>query len=251
MPAPSPVTDLVDAAGAGVQRILVQRHVEHVGVGRRRCPGCRCRGGRRSRRSATRSPAAASAAAVTATLLNRQNPIARVGVAWCPGGRTAQNAASASPAPSRSTASRPAPAARQRRLARTRPDTTVSASRYPPPRVAEPLDARRCTRPGVDPLDLGVGRRRPPRPAPPPRRGRARSSPAHRLEARRSLRVDRARVVLEETGSAASRIPTTPGYGPPGRRARLGRLLLGDAGRILDWRVCALVPTPLSGHGRR
>ena len=37
---------------------------------RRRCPGCRCRGGRRSRRPAHARPAPASAAAATATLLS-------------------------------------------------------------------------------------------------------------------------------------------------------------------------------------
>ena len=60
----------------------------------RRCPAFRCRGARPSRRSATRSPASASAAAAIATLFNRQKPIARGAVAWCPGGRTATKAAS-------------------------------------------------------------------------------------------------------------------------------------------------------------
>ena len=86
---------------------------------RRRCPACRCRGGRRSRRSAPARPAPASAAAATATLLRRQKPIARVGVAWWPGGRTAQNAAVAVPVVE---APRPR-STRRRRRARPRPTT--------------------------------------------------------------------------------------------------------------------------------
>jgi hypothetical protein len=47
-----------------------------------------------------------------ATLLKRQKPIARAGVAWCPGGRTAQNARFASPRITMSVAFTTAPAAR-------------------------------------------------------------------------------------------------------------------------------------------
>ena len=89
---------LAQSPGPRVQGVLVERGVGDAARRSRRCPGCRCRGGRRSRRPAPARRASASAAAVTATLLNRQNPIDRVGVAWCPGGRTAQNALSAVPA---------------------------------------------------------------------------------------------------------------------------------------------------------
>ena len=97
----------------------------------------------------TRSPASASAAAVTATLLNRQNPIAWVGSAWWPGGRTAQNAASASPRRRASTAVSPAPAAR-RAADHDAGTAVVSASSRPPPvwqkRSSAPMYVGVCTR---------------------------------------------------------------------------------------------------------
>ena len=65
-----------------------------------------------------------------ATLLNRQNPIARVGSAWCPGGRTAQKAFWTLPAITRSTAATTAPAARS--IASPEPgETCVSGSSEP------------------------------------------------------------------------------------------------------------------------
>jgi hypothetical protein len=63
---------------------------------------------------ATFSPAKAARAA-TATLLNRQKPMPRVAVAWCPGGRTSANPFATSPA---STAS----------VARTSPPAAISAA---------------------------------------------------------------------------------------------------------------------------
>ena len=55
----------------------------------RRCAACRCRGAGPSRRSGrARALARRRYAAPTATLLNRQKPMARWRSAWCPGGRT-------------------------------------------------------------------------------------------------------------------------------------------------------------------
>ena len=45
-----------------------------------------------------------------ATLLNRQNPIARVGVEWWPGGRTRQKAEAISPSSTASVAASTPPA---------------------------------------------------------------------------------------------------------------------------------------------
>ena len=80
----------------------------------RRCPACRCRGGRRSRRwprALSRCWRSACAAA-TATLLNRQKPIGLSPVAWWPGGRTAQKRARRRRPCTASTAATTAPAAR-------------------------------------------------------------------------------------------------------------------------------------------
>ena len=88
---------------------------------------CRCRGARRSRRSArARGRAPARAAAATATLLNRQKPIARSASAWWPGGRTRRTRGRALPVEHalhrvRSTA----PAAQQRRRVGARPGLGV------------------------------------------------------------------------------------------------------------------------------
>ncbi len=103
---------LVRGAGARVEGVLVRARGRARRAGARRRPGCRCRGARPSRGwrpSAPRRARAASAA--TATLLKRQKPIARSGVAWCPGGRTRQKAFSARPASTSVTASTAAPAA--------------------------------------------------------------------------------------------------------------------------------------------
>ena len=132
----------------------------------RRCPGCRCRGGRRSRRSAPARPAPASAAAVTATLLNRQKPIDRVGVAWWPGRpHRAERAVGLARRRGASTASSPAPAAEQRgvvgRVVHRRVGVDPAAAlRADPWRSARPGPAS-CTRSssaargrsGHDPLD--------------------------------------------------------------------------------------------------
>src|SRR5262249_55978677 len=65
-------------------------------------------------------------------LLNRQKPMLRTGVAWCPGGRTRQRAVVSGPFSTLSTAALHAPAA----ASATRNDfalTTVSGSMRPPP----------------------------------------------------------------------------------------------------------------------
>ena len=59
VPAPAPAPGLVGVAGevrVGAVGVGVQRDVQHVGRGRRRAAGCRCRGGsrRRARRPARR-----------------------------------------------------------------------------------------------------------------------------------------------------------------------------------------------------
>ena len=58
------------------------------------------------------APPDARVQAATAALLNRQNPIGRLGSAWCPGGRTAAKAARAQPSITASTAMQAPPAAR-------------------------------------------------------------------------------------------------------------------------------------------
>jgi len=69
-------------------------------------------------------------AAPTATLLNRQNPIASLRVAWWPGGRTAQNARRTWPLLSTaSTAATTAPAARSAASAEPG-DSAVSSSSH-------------------------------------------------------------------------------------------------------------------------
>src|SRR6201998_4336096 len=107
----------------------------------------------------TPSCAIASSAAI-ATLLNRQNPIARSGSAWWPEGRTPQKPSLASPASSALVISHAAPAACLAARNEGSP-TAVSASIAPPPageaEIANGLHERRR----VDQLQLGlVGRRR-------------------------------------------------------------------------------------------
>ena len=86
-----------------------------------------------SRTSTRSSPSESSACrAATATLLNRQKPIARAGSAWWPGGRSPQNPNGASPATSASTSAHAPPAACS--AASYDPAlATVSASNAPPP----------------------------------------------------------------------------------------------------------------------
>ena len=75
-----------------------------------RCRWSRCRGGRPSRGPArARQPVQRSSAcrAATATLLNRQKPIARAGSAWCPGGRCTRGAASGRRRPAAGRRARP------------------------------------------------------------------------------------------------------------------------------------------------
>ncbi len=85
----------------------------------------------------TRSRPCASRAccAATATLLNRQKPIARSASAWCPGGRWMENPVGALPASSRST-SETAPPQACGAAVNEPAETTVSASIRAPPRAA-------------------------------------------------------------------------------------------------------------------
>ena len=73
----------------------------------------------------------AACAAIT-TLLSRQNPIARVAVAWWPGGRTTAKAGV--PSSAERAAAIAAPAACTAAFQLSAP-TTVSASTRPPPRA--------------------------------------------------------------------------------------------------------------------
>ena len=88
---------LVLGAGAGIERHLVRRAVEHATDRPRRCPACRCRDARPSRRwrRARRRAAVCAWRAAIAALLNRQKPIAVVFSAWWPGGRAATKTLSA------------------------------------------------------------------------------------------------------------------------------------------------------------
>jgi hypothetical protein len=91
---------------------------------------------------ATRSrPCASACAAPTATLLNRQNPIARSRSAWCPGGRTAQNALRHSPDSTRSVARRP-PRRVPRGVERVRIHRRVGIEKVQPVRRTLGLDQR-------------------------------------------------------------------------------------------------------------
>jgi hypothetical protein len=88
-------------------------------------------------RIATRStPCAARACvAATATLLKKQNPIARAASAWCPGGRSAEKPQDSPPASRESTSATAPPAARS--AASNVPGATiVSMSIAPPPAAA-------------------------------------------------------------------------------------------------------------------
>src|SRR3954453_22538362 len=73
--------------------------------------------------------------AARATLLNRQNPMLWVGVAWWPGGRTRHRAVVSGPVITASTAAAHAPAA-ARATSNDAGLTIVSASSIPPPRSA-------------------------------------------------------------------------------------------------------------------
>ena len=78
-PRPSPHPGLEQGAGAGVQRVLVERDVGDAGVVVERVLRAVAVVGVVVDDRAPARPASASAAAVTATLLNRQNPMAWVG----------------------------------------------------------------------------------------------------------------------------------------------------------------------------
>src|SRR5437868_1957039 len=80
-----------------------------------------------------------------ATLLSRQNPMARSGRAWWPGGRSARNAPSPSAPVSASTAARPAPAARTA-AGHDPADIEVSGSIVPPPCSARASSRSTCRR---------------------------------------------------------------------------------------------------------
>ena len=160
VPAPAPVPGLVEPAGARIERPLVQRHVEDVGSALEDVlgavavvrvpvddraparPGRRARPRRPRRCSAGRSPSRARAP--------------RGGRAGGP----RRNAASAVAA----RRARRSPRAR-RRPRRARPRTSarrppVSASSWPPPARAQPLE-RVEVRGRVHPLELGPGRAAP------------------------------------------------------------------------------------------
>ena len=160
----------------GIERPLVQRDVQDVGVGVEDVLGAVAvvRVPVDDQRPAR--PRSRSAAAATATLLSRQKPIAWSGSAWWPGGRTAQNAASPSPRSSASTAASPEPAARTAAShdAAEADGVGVEVAAAPPRRT--PRAGRGSRR--VHPLELGPGRaarRKLPRPR---RRGRPRAGPS-------------------------------------------------------------------------
>ena len=94
---------------------------------------------------------------MTATLLNMQNPMHRVAVAWWPGGRTAQKPTVPSPASSRRTSSRPDPAASMATSNEDGP-TRVSASMAPPP-AAQNRSSASTSSGRVDRLHRGARRR--------------------------------------------------------------------------------------------
>ena len=144
---------LVGAAGARIERPLVERDEEHVSGRPRRSPACRCRGGRPSRRSRrARAPSSACAQrAAIATLSKRQKPIARCGSAWWPGGRTSANASCVDRLRS-SSRPRAAPPRTTSRWQTVSPSSQVSRSIG-----CDPLDVRRA---------CGSAARRPRRAAP-------------------------------------------------------------------------------------
>ena len=128
---------------------------------RRRSPPSRCRGGRPSRGSSTRSApqAAIACAAATAALLNRQKPIGVSRSAWWPGGRSAQSANGASPASRRSAAGGRAAGSVTGRLERPGAGDGVEIDRAAAGRRdrLDPVDVGLA----VDPRDLlAVGGRR-------------------------------------------------------------------------------------------
>ena len=93
----------------------------------------------RPRRARCRARSSACAAP-TATLLNRQKPIARSRSAWCPGGRTAQNAVLHSPRITRSVASTTRAGRVPRRRQRMRVERGVGVDEVQPCRGARRLD---------------------------------------------------------------------------------------------------------------
>ena len=131
VPSATTVADLVEAAGARVPRVLVQRHEQHL-VAVVEASWVPLPWWASKSTIATRSPAATRAAAVTLMLLSRQKPIDVDGVAWCPGGRTTHSAALCVPARRCSIATRPAPAAR-RAASNECLFIEVSPSMNPPP----------------------------------------------------------------------------------------------------------------------
>ena len=78
-PTPGPEPDVARRPGPRIQRRLVDRDEQHARTRHGRCRWSRCRGGRPSRGSAPARARArrARGRAATATLLNRQKPIAR------------------------------------------------------------------------------------------------------------------------------------------------------------------------------
>ena len=114
VPSPSPEPVSVQCAGAGVVRKLVRREVEdaRVVVEDILRPIAVVDIEVDDRDALDPRLLKRPCATATATLLNRQKPIARSGVAWWPGGRTKQNAESSSPRRTASVAASAPPAAR-------------------------------------------------------------------------------------------------------------------------------------------
>ena len=200
-------------AGAGPHGPLLDRGEEQAVAAVEAPPGCRCRGGCRSRppRPCAR-PAAWAARAATATLEKMQKPIGGAGSAWWPGGRTAQKARSVWPAATSRTAWTTAPAAR-RAAFRLPADMKVSG--------VEPQHARRA----------GASARRSRRGRPADGRGRRSASSTERRVARRQV-AGRWRRSARRSPPAAARAARDGGRPdggracPDGCRARRSCLIL-------------------------
>ena len=193
MPVARAVADLVVAAGARVQRPLVERHVQDVGVRVEDLLRAVAVVRVDSRRSAPARPRSASSAAATATLFSRQKPIALRRARVVTGRpEREERARRRAPVASASTAARPAPAAVS--AARHEPAETRCRRRSARRRARLSPRARRGTAPGAP-------ARAPPRVASrrasgtrSRRRGPAGSMPGlDRLQPRRPLGVARGR----------------------------------------------------------
>ena len=192
-PAPAPTSSSRPVPGYSGHSC--NRHVHDVGVGRRTCPGSRCRGARPSRRSSTRPPVVAERGRGDRDVVEQAEAHRVVGLGVVTGRahRAERGVAVARVRALRSPRARTRP--RGRAASHDAAEAAVSRSRAPPPRRAERLELIEVRRRD------GPARSRPGSPAAagapaPRRRGRRRGDPRARPAAGRALRMPATGIVL-------------------------------------------------------